>query len=272
VGFAPDDHVRTRGAPEVRRRFLVEVFTDACPGYAEVLARYEKALKSRNRILKQMKRHEEHETLSTGLSTGLSTAELESWTGVLATAAVQLSQLKDEVWPRFAEHFLDHSRRLFDETGLELSLRFAADRPKVEGRASQAADFIDVYRKSWTVDKATGWTHRGPHRDDFVIELSGLSGRSKASQGQARLLALGLKWAHASWVQQERGEIPLFLIDDFSNELDGLRRKKLLEILAGIPGQVFITGTDSGSVDSGVFSEYRHYEVLNGQITGKNDL
>src|SRR5690606_23056413 len=119
---------------------------------------------------------------------------------------------------------------------------------------------------SFQKDLATGWTHRGPHRDDFSIQWNGLDSRSKSSQGQARLLALSLRWTHALWVSQERRELPLFLIDDFSNELDILRRKKLLELLGQISGQILITGTDPNSAEVAFFSEFRNFNVNKGEV------
>ncbi len=258
VVFSPDDHSLVRESPEHRRDFMDEVFTDVCPGYAEVHARYEKALKSRNRVLKMLL-----QTENRGGST-----ELVSWTAVLAQAAVELCDLKSEVWPAFREEFLGVARELFEGTETQVGVDFEGSRPF---GGAKHHDFIELFRLNEAVDRATGWTHKGPHRDDFRMHLAGLDSRAKSSQGQARLLALALRWSHARWVQRERGEIPLFLIDDFSNELDGLRRKKLLEILSGIPGQVFITGTDSNNVDRSHFAEDRHYSVDRGKVTAKSN-
>jgi recombinational DNA repair ATPase RecF len=56
------------------------------------------------------------------------------------------------------------------------------------------------------------------------------------------------------------------LIERFSNELDILRRKKLLEMLGQISGQILITGTDSNTIESANFAEYRHFNVKRGEI------
>jgi recombinational DNA repair ATPase RecF len=85
-------------------------------------------------------------------------------------------------------------------------------------------------------------------------------------------LALSLKWTHAHWVSQERREIPLFLIDDFSNELDTLRRKKLLEMLSKISGQILITGTDSETANAAQFLDYQHFNVKLGEIVSSTSF
>jgi len=255
VVFSPDDHSLIRGGPELRRKFMDGLFVDVVPGYAEVLDRFEKALKSRNRLIKQFQKSELFEY----------TQEMDSWTLALANEGGQLAQLREEVWINFHKYFQEVASPLFEDMGLKVELFFERDSIPASENFDKTK-YYQILKESFRVDMATGWTHRGPHRDDFRIELSGLDSRSKSSQGQARLLALSLKWTHAHWVSQERREIPLFLIDDFSNELDILRRKKLLEMLGQISGQILITGTDPGTANAESFSEYQHFNVKHGEI------
>lgn len=256
VVFSPDDHALIREGPENRRGFLDSVLVDVCPGYAEVLSRYEKVLKSRNRLLKQYQREEIWDF----------TPEMDSWTRLLCVEGEQIARLREEVWPKFEGYFQQVAGPLFLELCGTVSIIFEQDsvgNEKIFTKTKYYQILKDDYRK----DLATGWTHRGPHRDDFRTELGGIDARSKASQGQARLLALSLKWTHALWVSLERREIPLFLIDDFSNELDILRRKKLLEMLGQISGQILITGTDSNTILSANFTQARHFTVRRGEIS-----
>lgn len=255
VVFSPDDHNLIRGGPESRREYLDQVFEDVCPGYSEVLSRYGDALKSRNKLLKSYQRNEVFEF----------THEMNTWTRSLAEEAHQLSSLRRELWPYFSEHFQSLSRSLFEGLvdKIDLFSEFALESGNKE-------EYFQILKDSYRVDLATGWTHKGPHRDDFRIELNGLDARAKASQGQARLLALSLRWCHALWVAQERGEIPLFLIDDFSNELDILRRKKLLDLMGQISGQTLITGTDKNLIKtsgaSDFFTDFQSFKVRDGKI------
>lgn len=191
--------------------------------------------------------------------------ELRTWTQVLAIAAEEIMSLRREVWPEYRRHFLDITKSLFEEALSDLDISYEHD-SKEKLNKFDKLEYYHLIQDSLATDLATGWTHRGPHRDDFSMWLGGLDARSKASQGQARLLALALRWTHAVWAERQRGEIPLFLIDDFSNELDGLRRKKLLDLLGTNSGQILMTGTDAKSVDSSSLSAYRKYEVEDGKI------
>jgi DNA replication and repair protein RecF len=255
VVFSPDDHSLIRESPEVRRSFLDTVLVDVVPGYAEVKDRFEKSLKNRNKLLKHMVKSEVFEY----------TAELDSWTHALATEAEGVALLRREVWPRFSEYFQSVVAPLFETLQAPVSLHYERDAILWKEDFNKSK-YYQILKDEFRKDLATGWTHRGPHRDDFRIELAGLDARTKASQGQARLLALSLKWTHALWVSSERREIPLFLIDDFSNELDILRRKKLLELLGQISGQILITGTDSNTAKTGDFSKSRNFTVRQGEI------
>jgi DNA replication and repair protein RecF len=257
VAFSPDDHSLIRGTAEYRRDFLDEVFTDICPGYAEVSERFEKTLKSRNRILKQVSRNES------------SKEELATWTSLLAKTGSELNALRREVWDPLKNRFLKLGQELFLDMELNASISFLPDYGENFEVPSETLLF-ELIEADLTKDLATGWTHRGPQRDDFMIKLSGNDARSTASQGQARICALLLKWMHADWVLQDRGEIPLFIIDDLSSELDLQRRKKLLELMHSIKGQIFVSTTEPSLVDSVAFSEYTKVLVNQGGFDLQN--
>ncbi|MBS1986171.1 MAG: DNA replication and repair protein RecF [Bdellovibrionales bacterium] len=251
VVFSPDDHALVRKEPETRRAFLDDMLTDVCPGYVESLLRYNLALKSRNKLL----RDEE------AWKRASYRQEIETWTQALTLAGLDLLTLRREMWPAFSRHFDEIVRGLF--TDYRPEVRYGQD---FEGELNQIKLYSYIM-DSWETDRATGWTHRGPHRDDLLLSIGGLESRAHASQGQSRMIALALKWSHAEWVQAVRNEIPIFLVDDFSSEFDAQRRSRLLSFLGDKKGQVFVTGTELSMVDSRAFSDYNLYTVLKGFLT-----
>jgi DNA replication and repair protein RecF len=82
----------------------------------------------------------------------------------------------------------------------------------------------------------------GPHRDDLTIDLNAMSAGKFASEGQQRTVALALKLAQTRLIIAQSGAIPILLIDDVFGELDIARRTNLL---AGLPAhaQTLITTT-----------------------------
>lgn len=260
VVFSPDDHAIIRGAPELRRQYLDEVLMDVCPGYSEVLNRFDEALKSRNRILKQESTKAFREY----------TEELKAWTEIYAQSAAELIELRFELWPNFEKRFEKLGKTLFQDFGITQKVIFESDFPKKSGQDVPTNVILEHVLRDLEKDLVTGWTHRGPHRDDLKMLLDGVDSRSSASQGQARLCALLLKWLHAEWVMDDRQEIPLFIIDDLSSELDASRRKKLIDLTQSINGQIFVSTTDVSLVDLNSISEYTKFFVKNGVYIQKN--
>ena len=79
----------------------------------------------------------------------------------------------------------------------------------------------------------------GPHKDDFDVELDGVSLKAFGSQGQTRTAAISLKLAEREIFRDDTGEEPILLLDDVLSELDARRQDFVLNQIK--TGQVFIT-------------------------------
>jgi DNA replication and repair protein RecF len=111
----------------------------------------------------------------------------------------------------------------------------------------------------------TGCSLVGPHRDDWVFYLDSHKLKGHASQGEVRSALLALKLAEVKLFQNETGYSPIFLLDDFSSELDGERRSFLMQFLVQTGLQTFITSTEDAFavgkrywMSSGVIEEGSH--------------
>ena len=82
----------------------------------------------------------------------------------------------------------------------------------------------------------------GPHRDDLELRLHGLPAADFASEGQQRTLALALKLAQGTLLEQLGGRLPVYLMDDIFGELDPGRRNALMSHLPAA-AQKWITTT-----------------------------
>jgi DNA replication and repair protein RecF len=80
--------------------------------------------------------------------------------------------------------------------------------------------------------------------DELVLTLGGRAARSFGSQGQQRALVLALKIAEIENLRAALGRPPLLLLDDVSSELDPAKNRFLLDYLAALPAQAFLTTTD----------------------------
>lgn len=245
VAFSPEDHVLVRGSSEERRGYLDDLLSDVCPGYSEVLERFLRALKQRNRAIKL----QELETLPV-------------WNKLLAESSHELSTLRQGVWDEFQQRFYEVITGLFENTPFDVRVKWMPNLKTSEIQTPEA--YQKLLEQTISIDLALGWTRRGPHRDDFIIEIDGQDSRAQASQGQARLVALGLKWLHSEWLRRARKEPPIFLIDDFSSELDSQRRRNLIQRIRDLEAQIIVSSTDASSVDLELFSDYTQYYVFKG--------
>jgi len=250
VVFTPEDLGLARGAPADRRRFLDRGVFNLRPGYLATTSDYEKVLKQRNSVLRQVGQG--------GMSAARGEEMLSIYDGQLAQLGVQLAQDRvrflDVIRPALLDAFAAITR-----TGREAGARYVS-----QAAAGSAADLEALLRAGRARDLATGSTHVGPHRDDLVLELDGREAGSFASQGQLRALMLAWKSAELAVLGRAHGDAPILLLDDVSSELDPSRNEYLFQHLAAQAGQCFITTTAASHV---LLSEDRaDYLIHSGRI------
>ncbi|MEZ4813611.1 MAG: DNA replication and repair protein RecF [Bdellovibrionota bacterium] len=262
VVFSPDDHQLVRGEPEERRRYVEDVLSDGVPGYSELLYSYQKALKNRNILLKVAREK--------GLQKEIKN-QIQHWDALLAREGVALLQLREESWPEYKKVFEQVIHEIFHTTRVDMKW-------KVFQKIPTESEYVDNLGISFEKDFYTARTNYGPHREDFELLIGDVSARSSASQGQARVLAMGLRWSHAQWIRERNMEDPLFFVDDFSSELDEHHRKALLERLFSSEGQVFLTGTKEAFLESNgssnhstkMFAKIPKSYIVNGKILDRD--
>lgn len=221
VVLASDDLQLIRGGPALRRRFIDEAFASVDKQYYKALARYQKCLKERNRLLK---------------ANDLDNAVLESFDKTMSEPAVALIQARHNKIRQLNESTQKHYARL--ASGKEL----ASVTYKPDAEANESTAYQDLLGQSRKRDFRFGSTSIGPHRDDIHLELNGRLASEFGSEGQQRGLVLALRLAQITFSEAITGIAPLVLADDVLGELDAQRRKGFWETVSG-HYQVFATGT-----------------------------
>ncbi|HEV8564860.1 MAG TPA: DNA replication/repair protein RecF [Actinomycetota bacterium] len=229
VFFGPDDLDVVRGDPSHRRRFLDEALIALWPLKESLLTAYDRALRQRNRLLKEWE--------GRGAPAGL-----EAWDEELAAAGASVIQARADAVDRLAPHASEEFRHL---AGYDLACDYApnvAAGDDVEGRfRSRLAE-----RRPDELARRTSLV--GPHRDDLALAVRDLVARSFASHGEAWAAALCLRVGLASAVEAEIAEPPVLIVDDPFSALDPGRRDLIGERLAGRDGQVIISVADEMDV------------------------
>ena len=227
VTFLPQDLLLFSGPPAERRRFLDQLLSQVSPTYMSALSSYQQALQQRNALLK---------TLS---QTGGDRSVLDVWDREVAThgAAVTVPHL--ELIETLMLTFAEELSRLGEEWR-NVMLRY--DRKTSARTVSDIEDeLLRALRANRDRDVLLQATLVGPHREDWQVSVDGRDIPSFASRGQERTAVLALLFLQVSYLQLQRGEMPVLLLDDACSELDE-RHQQLL--LSGFPGaQVFLTAT-----------------------------
>ena len=253
VLFSPEDLFLVKGAPALRRRYLDAELSQASPAYYGELLRYTRILKQRNAVLKDIR-----ERLA-------APDDLPPWDAQLARSAAyivtrriaavaQLGALSARVQAvlaageelALAYEIAGAGAEDFAEDDMTESLHLWYNKMLCEGRAR---------------DIARAATGVGPHLDDLVLRVGGMSLRSYGSQGQQRTGALALKLAELFYLQENIGEAPILLLDDVMSELDADRRRALLDFIRHEHIQTFITATDAAYFPAERMGTYRYVEA-----------
>ena len=251
VVFSPAHLSLIKDGPEGRRRFLDAAYCQLRPGYVRVLTDFQRTLTQRNALLKELR-------------AGLGDDRLLSvWDERLAQTGAQVFAARAAYIRRLSGPAGDIYSGL--SGGKEgFALRYESTAGEDGTSPAEARDRLyEKLRTSHAADLAAGFTTVGPHRDDLSGEISGLSARVYASQGQQRSAVLALKLAEASVLREVTGEQPVALLDDVMSELDISRQDYILNHIHG--WQVFLTCCDPSAVMR--LSAGRAFHVEAGRIT-----
>jgi DNA replication and repair protein RecF len=206
VWMANDDLALVRGGGDGRRRFLDFMASQLYPGYREALRAYEKALRSRNHLLKR--------------DASPKWPQIDAYSRLLHDYGQVLSSARrvliEQLQPRAAE-----AQILISGTGEILTLHY-------ESASGEGDDLLALLESKRDEELRKRQTAAGPHRDDLALLLNGMPSAKFASEGQQRTVALALKLGQTNLFLETRQEAPVMLIDDVFGELDPGRSNALM--------------------------------------------
>ncbi|MEO7635045.1 MAG: DNA replication/repair protein RecF [Sphingomicrobium sp.] len=219
-----------------RRRFLDRLTLALEPGHARHAARYEAAMRARNKLLAE-------ERPDPAWLASLESAMAEHGAALAEARARSVGGLAERLAEVPDDDFAGAAIALEGWAGENLAAALAANR----GR-----------------DAAAGRATEGPHRQDLaVFHRTRAMPAARCSTGEQKALLLGLVLAHAELVSSRRGEAPLLLLDEVAAHLDPRRRAALFARLEG-RGQVWLTATEPALFNG--IGEASHFSVADGHI------
>jgi len=225
--------------PGGRRRFLDRLVLALRPGHAVHAARYEAAMRARNKLLAEDGPRDE--------------AWLSALEARMAEHGAAMVEARAATVSALGERLAGAPEGPFARAGLTL-----------EGGDEALATAL---RSGRARDAAAGRTLAGPHRTDLAVTHLG-KGQPAAlcSTGEQKALLLGIVLAHADLVAERSARRPVLLLDEVAAHLDPRRRAALFDRLDAGGGQVWMTGTER-ALFAGVPASATHLHVEGGRVS-----
>jgi len=205
-----------------RRRFLDRLTLSFDPGHAEIALTYEKAMRERNRLLKDQVRD----------AHWYAALELQ-----LARSGLALQSNRRTTIDRLAQAQAG-AETAFPTADLILTGADGSAPPESE------VDYIDALAKGRQQDMYAGRTLIGPHRADLdaTFAAKGIAAR-QCSTGEQKALLISLILANARALALDFGAPPILLLDEVAAHLDADRRAALYDEICALGAQAWMTGT-----------------------------
>ena len=227
VLFEPNHLLLFHDGPEARRDYLDDLLEYLLPSYQTTRKQYRRTLNQRNRLLKNNPINIKQ--------------QIFAWNIRLSDLGEKIAKYRRQLVEEITAKLPEMYKSLSDTThqaSLSYQTQFGLDQ-----YSSQMLHNLEIKLEK---DIQRGFTTVGPHRDDLVATIEGKEVSQNASRGEIRTLLLALKMLELKLSESAYNIKPILLLDDVFSELDGSRRKALLETVKGY--QTFITTTDADIV------------------------
>ncbi len=259
VIFSPESLSSVKGGPEQRRELVDELLLLLSPKASQLIGDYQKVLKSRNRVLKNMKLGEV--TFDQGLQL------LESLNPIFLNVAAKLTAERILALRNIAPDLSETLKKVLNKN-VDISVDYLMSSERAN--AFDQSEIHDALRlRILQLQKAeieTGTSLVGPHKHDIRFMIDAHDSRYYCSQGQQRALILSFKMAQIMYHGKVHREQPILLLDDVLSELDAERRANLIEFLKGINSQIFLTTTDLSFPEHFLAKDMAVHRIAGGKI------
>ena len=221
-----------------RRRFLDRLVLALEPAHAHHAARYEAAMRARNKLLAEPE--------------GADPQWLGALEAGMAEHGAALSDARHRTVDALAATIADADDGTFPRAGLALT-------------GWPGGDLAATLRANRGRDAAACRATEGPHRQDLDVAYAAKNQPAAlGSTGEQKALLIGIILAHADLVTARRGAPPVLLLDEVAAHLDPARRAALYDRLAG-RGQIWMTGTEAGLFDG--IADATRFHVADGGVS-----
>jgi DNA replication and repair protein RecF len=207
--LSPESYHLIDSGPSERRKYLDWCLFHVEHSYHDIWKGYQSVVKQRNALLRTK-------------NTQLITQQIDAWDFKLIELEQKLTNARKQV--------LKSLEQKLKEVVKELGVSFFNDF-ELQYYAGYTGDFEQKLKESFKQDMESGFTRIGPHKADIRIKVEKYPAKDYLSRGQKKVAINALFLAQTLLLKQATQKDSLFIIDDFTSELDDNNQYELLEML-----------------------------------------
>lgn len=237
-------HIVIDGGPRYRRQWIDWVGFHVEPHFRDLWWRYQRVLKQRNHALRA--------------NTVRWRQGMAPWDKELVIYGERIAQLREAVLTELKKSVSYLFGLLAGEAG-SITMEFK------RGWA-HAIPLEQVLKDAHEQDRAAGYTRYGPHRAEVGFYTKGKNIRQILSRGQQKIFCYALALAQVELLRRVKEKDCLFLIDDFTSELDASHRNRVLRLLNELSVQAFITTVEAMDVGLKACPAAKRFHIERGRL------
>jgi len=241
--ITPESYTLLSGSPKNRRAYLDWGVFYHDPLFYSNWSRIKRILKQRNAALKQCNAYK----------------ELEVWDNELCFLSEQISTQRADYFSKL--------QPLIAQTIADFLPEFTIESRFFCGWDKNNKPLAQYLADNFQRDKQLGYTSVGPQKADLKIKINNLPVDDVLSRGQLKLLVYALRLAQGLFLNSVDNKQCVFLIDDFSSELDKSKQKILAKHIIDSDAQVFISAISANSIEDLFMQKRSLFHVKQGKIT-----
>lgn len=260
VVFSPESLSSIKEGADHRRELIDELLVTFDRKNADLLAEYRKALKTRNKVLKNFVE---------GLQTRMVTLDLlESLNPLFLRLGADLSYARIAALAGLSKDFNNAMQYISGKSDVDILVEYVvSDQNAVNFTYDEV--YLSLQKRLSELHDAelsSGTSLVGPHKHDIVFLYGQKDSRFFCSQGQQRAIILSFKMAQIVYHRKAHGTYPVLMLDDVLSELDKAKREALINFLHEINTQIFVTTTDFTLPDSFSLDQLSVMHIKDGHI------
>lgn len=235
--FSPESLSFIKESSEFRRELIDDFLVSAHAKNVDIIFDYKKALRSRNKLLKENKDGKIAPQTFFSMFEHLNSlfikkAALLTYERINGIKEIQkdINDHMQYISNNNVDIFVDYVAS--DESYLNFSL------------AEIEKKLFERFKTLSTAEIAAGSSLVGPHKHEILFLYNQKDSRFFCSQGQQRAIILSFKMAQIVYHRKTHGWYPVLMLDDVLSELDFEKKMRLISFLEKINTQIFITATD----------------------------